>query len=663
MKEIDIDRIHTVLTRLFLVVCCGVLATACVKDPQKGEDTPDGGESASKYFSYATTREYTVAIDYGFSDYQVLFEIYGGNPLAEVDGGLVKTSEEPLYRAATDKKGCFSGTVTLPADLTEVYLYSDYPGTVSPVKLTVGENGAIAYDQKQVRSRAGNPLTRALITTPTGTAYPDRYKVLGNWSKNGRPDYLLDPADLTAQQYYDVKSMFSLWGGQHIKDFPQRELIADNVNIKLNITKATTIKLIFIKTTATMRNVFGYYTYPTGQEPKSVSDIQPIIAFPFISTFNCNIDNADAVFTGDQVQLKYWNARTQRFEDEFPAGVSIGWFLDAYSFDPTTGTVLEDNTPVYYASRALNPNNMHRSIALGDQQSGRMLAIGFEDSGITEAGEGNFCDAVFMLDYGDKDAATSEGTGVMPEVPGVTDEDNYHVVNGTLAFEDLWPSQGDYDMNDVVVTYKSTVYKNVLSNRATKVVDRFTLAHVGGTLPCGFGYQFDKLDKAAIGSVEVISDKTGATSSFMQGQMLEPNQSKPNVILYYNSRTNEGATFTVTTQFAYPVVGDLVQPPYNPYIVISSDKGRGRELHLAKGVPTDLADAAYFGQSSDISDPAQKLYYVSKDNFPFAINIPTDAFSYPDEKVRIDKAYPSFPGWVSSNGVLQRDWYKKPAKK
>ena len=85
----------------------------------------------------------------------------------------------------------------------------------------------------------------------------------------------------------------------------------------------------------------------------------------------------------------------------------------------------------------------------------------------------------------------------MPEVPGIADEDNYHVVNGTLAFEDLWPSQGDYDMNDVVVTYKSTVYKNVLSNRATKVVDRFTLAHVGGTLPCGFGYQFDKLDKAA----------------------------------------------------------------------------------------------------------------------------------------------------------------------
>ena len=72
-----------------------------------------------------------------------------------------------------------------------------------------------------------------------------------------------------------------------------------------------------------MRNVFGYYTYPTGQEPKSVSDIQPIIAFPFISTFNCNIDNADAVFTGDQVQLQYWNASGSKTNSR-PESVSGG---------------------------------------------------------------------------------------------------------------------------------------------------------------------------------------------------------------------------------------------------------------------------------------------------------------------------------------------------
>ena len=28
-------------------------------------------------------------------------------------------------------------------------------------------------------------------------------------------------------------------------------------------------------------------------------------------------------------------------------------------------------------------------------------------------------------------------------------------LEGTLVFEDLWPSQGDYDMNDVVLTYRT----------------------------------------------------------------------------------------------------------------------------------------------------------------------------------------------------------------
>ena len=32
------------------------------------------------------------------------------------------------------------------------------------------------------------------------------------------------------------------------------------------------------------------------------------------------------------------------------------------------------------------------------------------------------------------------------------------VTRGTLAFEDNWPNEGDYDMNDVIVKYKSETY-------------------------------------------------------------------------------------------------------------------------------------------------------------------------------------------------------------
>ena len=59
----------------------------------------------------------------------------------------------------------------------------------------------------------------------------------------------------------------------------------------------------------------------------------------------------------------------------------------------------------------------------------------------------------------------------MPEDPEVpTDEDNYTTYSGILTFEDLWPEQGDYDMNDVMIRYKSKVYKSILTNRDTKLL-------------------------------------------------------------------------------------------------------------------------------------------------------------------------------------------------
>ena len=33
-------------------------------------------------------------------------------------------------------------------------------------------------------------------------------------------------------------------------------------------------------------------------------------------------------------------------------------------------------------------------------------------------------------------------------------------LKGTLAFEDIWPDGGDYDMNDVIVEYNRAIYFN-----------------------------------------------------------------------------------------------------------------------------------------------------------------------------------------------------------
>ena len=68
----------------------------------------------------------------------------------------------------------------------------------------------------------------------------------------------------------------------------------------------------------------------------------------------------------------------------------------------------------------------------------------------------DYCDAIFYVHIAEKDAIDE---GVIPELPkdpeGPTDEDNYTSYSGILTFEDLWPEQGDYDMNDVMIRYTS----------------------------------------------------------------------------------------------------------------------------------------------------------------------------------------------------------------
>ena len=51
-------------------------------------------------------------------------------------------------------------------------------------------------------------------------------------------------------------------------------------------------------------------------------------------------------------------------------------------------------------------------------------------------------------------------------------------LKGTLAFEDIWPDGGDYDMNDVILEYNRAIYFNT-ENMINKIVDTFTPTHDG----------------------------------------------------------------------------------------------------------------------------------------------------------------------------------------
>ena len=87
------------------------------------------------------------------------------------------------------------------------------------------------------------------------------------------------------------------------------------------------------------------------------------------------------------------------------------------------------------------------------------------------------------------------------------------------------------------------------------------------------------------------SDASGLSSSiYMEGKETEPGQSHPTILLYddmtkFKNITDESKKeYTVTITLDGASEKEVV-PPYNPFIFISSNEGRGKELHLINYPP------------------------------------------------------------------------------
>ena len=244
---------------------------------------------------------------------------------------------------------------------------------------------------------------------------------------------------------------------------------------------------------------------------------------------------------------------------------------------------------------------------------------------------------------------------------------------GTLAYEDLWPGTGDYDFNDLVLDYH---YKSVLnsSNQLVEFFTDYSVRAVGASLENGFGLMLGG-DPTNVASVS----GTNFTENYLHlnANGTEQGQSKTVIMLFDNSFSMIGSsgsafintkeevpyvdpdTNTLHVVYQTPVSTDVTgTAPYNPFMVIN--KERGKEVHLAGQQPTDLADHSLFGTWADDTDPGTGKYYQTKNNLPWAIDLPV-SFAYPLEQVEILSAYNHFAEWAESAGAQYPDWYEDNA--
>lgn len=242
---------------------------------------------------------------------------------------------------------------------------------------------------------------------------------------------------------------------------------------------------------------------------------------------------------------------------------------------------------------------------------------------------------------------------------------------GTLAWEDLWPSQGDYDLNDLVLPYRTTLVANA-DNKIVEVISKFYIKAVGANLHNGFGWQFDNITPNQIASVTGQSLEKGYVS--LNGNGTEAGQTKAVIIAFddadnllhraggqfYNTLPNglvgTSDTIIITVTFTQPLPQATVgAAPFNPFLIKNGD--RGKEIHLVDGLPTSLADFSLFGTAADDSNPATGRYYRSANNLPWAIHIP-QILDHMEEYIEITEGYLHFGEWAESNGTAYPDWYQ-----
>lgn len=230
---------------------------------------------------------------------------------------------------------------------------------------------------------------------------------------------------------------------------------------------------------------------------------------------------------------------------------------------------------------------------------------------------------------------------------------------GSLGFEDLWPAQGDYDFNDLVMNYRVIA----IANSQNQVVELQVLAKVaaiGASYKNGFGIEFPF-------SSDIVSEVTGTNLTenmiSLNANGTEANQDKAVVIVFDNAFKNgnygecatqsEDNLLTIVIKFTSPQeLSTIGSAPFNPFIFVET---RNHEIHLKNQSPTNLMNMDLFGTLHDASD--NNTYYTNQQGLPWGINI-VHNFRPMKESRQITTGYMKFFQWSSSEGSQYTDWYK-----
>lgn len=227
----------------------------------------------------------------------------------------------------------------------------------------------------------------------------------------------------------------------------------------------------------------------------------------------------------------------------------------------------------------------------------------------------------------------------------------------TLSFEDLWPAQGDFDMNDMVLN-TNVVYTSDANNNRVDATFTVVVEAVGAGFSNGLAIVFTDASKQPIGSdiIGSVSGEASADPDVENGVIVFNNVYNAQTDYYQNNGVGPSLpaqTFTFTVNFNSNAGSQAIIPDI--YIFRSND--RGLEIHLDGFLGTTEANSAYYNTVDDINGT-----YSTSTGLPWALEVitPNKSYKHPLEFIDILLAYPGFQGWAESEGSSNQNWLDNP---
>lgn len=704
------NNLFRFLTRACMFAGILLVAVSC-KDSDEffSDNNQNPADNEANTFDFSTTRGIDLIVDY--SDFKiygpVFFSVYDVNPIVNEGSGLeyVDESIEPLFSGYTDEKGKFDATVSFPAYVKALHVVTgnfiiglrrSMAEVVNGVaKAVVSNPGAIAQTRGMYKApdvgTATNDISKLhnlnYMINSDGSknekVYKDWVTPLGTWnSATGRPNYLLEKnAENIAKGLVlsdeDMNGLYkaaceALNSGTECKE-------TYRAGADMTIIEDTEVSITALGSMTCWNSSLGYYYYNEKNIPKKPEDLNIIMLFPNTQDgqrdLSWNYQNNIGTVRGDVVQLMYYpnianNSDTTGATKIFPKGTKIGFILkpnswsmlgDTYCSIKNGGSKWNKKMNIWASSteglsfanasvlgQKFNKPNLNgeartAKFAYVNKNGQKFAIISMEDA----CDDKDYDDLLFALN-------PAKSFNDLPEV-----QLRETIIHGIYAFEDLWPSRGDYDMNDVIVDFNHRM--EFLSGKVLK--EAFTLTTYNNTVTLQDGLAF-KLKPKVKPSLVVIKRKEPYQDYYKDHYCTKIEDD-----VYYltdNVKKQLGYTYVIT------VVYSEAQPlsklaEYEPFIWRKLDNGKQWEMHLPFCKPTKNVDDSLFGTQDDKSVPSEGKYYVRNSVYPFAFylaNAKASNFTNTILKEGVNKPistfYPEFLLWSTSNGSKNPDWYLHP---